>query len=66
MTPEYRDWLELSFAEAHPKAIDFRQAEYEASRQEFVLTALQHGYRFAGVRLGQAVFTTKPFQEEMS
>lgn len=64
MTPEYRAWLDNAFAEAYPRAIDFRQPEFEASKTEFGLIASQHGYRLAGVRLERAVFTTKPTPQE--
>lgn len=66
MTPEYRDWLDGKFAEAFPRAVDFLETEYEASKGEFGTVAAQHGYRLVGIRLGFAVFTTKPPQEEVS
>lgn len=48
------------FAAARPQAVDFPQGDYEAAREAFVRIAAEHGYRLAGIRLGRAVFTSKP------
>lgn len=48
-----------AFKAAHPKAIDFAEAEYNEGRESMLTIAEQHGYRLAGVRHGRAVFTTK-------
>lgn len=66
MTPDYRVWLDQQFAKASPRAVDFRQAEYEGMKEDFETVAAQHGYRLSGMRLGRAVFTSKPPQEEVS
>lgn len=52
-----------AFKRAHPKAVDFPLAEYDAGKESMVTIAEQHGYRFAGVRLERAVFTTKELRK---
>lgn len=47
------------FQAKHPKAVDFLESAYRQDRDEIDLTANEAGYRFAGYRLGFAVFTTK-------
>lgn len=48
------------FTEAHPVAVDFAEADYRANEAEVSKIARDCGYRLAGIRLGRAVFTTKP------
>jgi len=60
MKPGHVYQVDEAFARANQKAIDFPQAEYERDKAEFDRIAFQHGYRFAGIRLQMAVFTSKP------
>ncbi|MBT9177560.1 MAG: hypothetical protein DDT20_01895 [Firmicutes bacterium] len=48
--------MEELFKAAYPKAVDFPKSDYS---NEMVRIAARHGYRYAGERLGRAVFTTK-------
>lgn len=48
-----------AFTAAHPRALDFPQAEYEADKGLVDRVAADQGYRLAGYRLNRAVFTTK-------
>ena len=48
--------LRAAFFAAHPKAIDFPEADADAASE----VAPEYGYRLAGKRLGRVVFTTKP------
>lgn len=48
------------FEKRFPKAIDFLELEYLKARTEIDEAAVAAGYRFAGWRLGRAVFSTKP------
>lgn len=49
-----------TFGASSPRAVDFPQPEYEQAKEAFDRIAEQHGYRLAGMRLGRAVFSTKP------
>lgn len=59
-----------AFAAAHPKPVDFHEADFYALQPAISDAAAVFGYRLAGFRLKRAVFTTKaaipPQQEEMS
>jgi hypothetical protein len=48
-----------AFQAASPKPVDFLEAEYQANKVAIDAIAAEEGYRFAGVRLCYAVFTTK-------
>lgn len=52
--------LTEEFLAAGSKAVDFDQRDYESRREVFDQAAAETGYRLAGMRLGRAVFTTKP------
>jgi len=60
MTPVEKTGLLAQFAAAYPKAIDFPQKHFELDKQDYYDAAERSGYRIAGLRLGRAVFTTKP------
>lgn len=47
------------FQSKYPKAVDFLESTYRHDRDEIDMAAYEAGYRFAGYRLGFAVFTTK-------
>lgn len=51
--------LEEHFFASYPKAVDIAQTEYEAAKADWDRAAALGKYRFAGIRLGRAVFTTK-------
>lgn len=53
-----QNYAEL-FNRAYPKAVDFVESEYLRDKEAADSAALSAGYRFAGYRLGRAVFTTK-------
>jgi hypothetical protein len=48
-----------AFAAAHPKAVDFPEADFYALQPGISEAAQAYGYRLAGFRLKRAVFTTK-------
>lgn len=48
-----------AFAAAHPRAIDFPEADFYALQPAISEAAAGFGYRLAGFRLKRAVFTTK-------
>ena len=55
-TDERKAEIRAAFREAHPKAVDFPEADAELAGE----VAPEYGYRLAGVRLERVVFTTKP------
>lgn len=59
---QYRVYADI-FSKAYPKAIDFLESEYVANKAQADEAAKVMRYRFAGFRLGRAVFTAKEAKE---
>lgn len=55
-----QDEWRREFQNAHPKAVDFLDTEYRTSQNDVDAIAAEFGYHLVGVRLGRAVFSTKP------
>lgn len=51
--------IRSAFEAGTPKPVHFSKADYESRKELFDSIAASLGYRLAGIRLGQAVFSTK-------
>lgn len=49
-----------AFSQSFPKAVDFAQSEYEKDKELAEIAATENSYFLAGIRLGRAVFSSKP------